>query len=95
LGIGPELRYYFNNGLFLNAEVDYNHLHGISNTSNTANYFSFKPGIGYSIFLNHKVSLEPCIFYEIADQKFKRDTFGDATIKTNTIMFDLTFNFFL
>jgi len=94
LGIGPELRYYFSNGLFLNAEVDYNYLHYISNNSK-ANYFSFKPGVGYSIFLNQKVSLEPGIFYEIADQKFKRDSFGDATIKTNTIMFDLTLNFFL
>lgn len=95
LGIGPEIRYYFNNGLFLNAEVDYNHLRGISNTSNNVNYFSFKPGIGYSIFLNQKVSLDLGIFYEIKNEKYERGSFGPATLKTNTIMFDLTLNVFL
>jgi hypothetical protein len=94
VGIGPKVRYYFNNGIFLNAEVDYNYNHGISNTSNRANYLSFKPGIGYSFFLNQKVSLEPGIYYEINNEKYET-SFGPATIKSNTVMFDLILNVFL
>lgn len=94
LGVGPKVKYYFNNGLFLNAELGYSYLHGISNTSNNAKYFSCKPGIGYAIFLNQKVSLEPGFFYEINNNK-NESSFAPVTYKTNTIMLELKLNLFL
>jgi len=93
LGIGPKVKFYFNNGLFVNAEVSYNSLHGISNTSNKATFFAFKPGIGYAIFLNQKVSLEPGIFYEVKNGKY-HISYGPADYKTSTISLDIHLNVF-
>jgi len=94
LGIGPKVTYYFNNGLFLNASVNYNYSKGISNSDYVTKFFSFKPGVGYAFFLNQKVSLEPGLYYELSNNKyaFKIDP---ATNKINTIMLELKLNLFL
>lgn len=63
IGIGPKIRYYFNNGIFiktdaicqLNTEV-FIHSHVEKEI-----YYYISPGIGYAIFLNPKVSFEPSI----------------------------------
>jgi hypothetical protein len=93
LGIGPKVKYYFNNGLFVNAEVSYNSLHGISNNSYKGNFLAFKPGIGYAIFLNQKVSLEPGIFYEVINGKY-HVSYGPADYKTSTLSLDIHLNVF-
>ncbi|MCX6334789.1 MAG: hypothetical protein NT092_10895 [Bacteroidia bacterium] len=62
LGLGPELRYYFNFGLFIKARASYEFEHYVSSTYNT---FSVEPAIGYAIFLNPHVALEPCFFYNL------------------------------
>lgn len=94
LGVGPMIKYYFSNGFFLNAEVGYNHLEGISNTSVAANYFSFKPGLGYAFFLNQKVSLEPGLSYEFHKNNYK-NLYSPLIQKANTIMLELKLNIFL
>ena len=64
VGIGPMVRYYFDNGIFLKADADYSFLNYISSSASTEKYLSFIPGFGYAFFLNPKVSLEPALCYE-------------------------------
>lgn len=94
LGIGPMVKYYFNNGLFFNTEIDYNYLHGIKENTSVNKFFSLKPGVGYAFFLNQKVSLEPSLSYEFENVKFDS---GSSTItnKENKVMLELKLNIFL
>lgn len=60
LGIGPFVRYYFNNGLFLHLSADYS---GVTfketNFPNqTGSNYQIEPAIGYAFFINQKVSLD-------------------------------------
>jgi hypothetical protein len=64
LGIGPMTRYYFNNGIFLEADAAYSILNYISSTASTEKYLSVIGGLGYAFFLNPKLSLEPALYYE-------------------------------
>jgi hypothetical protein len=89
LGIGPEVRYYFDAGLLLKAEFNYIFSH---NPSDKDNYFSIKPGVGYAFFLNSKVSLEPCVVYEFSSRKFPAD---DYTIKTGRFGVEIALTIFL
>jgi hypothetical protein len=94
LGVGPLVKYYFNNGLFLNAEIGYNYTRGINHTDGVIKFFSLKPGVGYAFFLNQKVSLEPSISYEF--RNIKTDNIDISMInKVNNIMLELKFNIFL
>ena len=61
-GVGPELRYYTSSGLFVKADVSY--LYSKYETF-TSNLLNFTPGIGFAIFLNKNVALEPCLNYSI------------------------------
>jgi hypothetical protein len=94
LGLGPKVKYYFNNGLFINAETGFNYLHGLSNTSYKIKYLSFKPGFGYAIFLNQKVSLEPGVFYEFSNNKYD-SSYGPESYKNNIFSIELKLNLFL
>lgn len=64
ISIGPFARYYLKNGLFAQTSVGF----GISKT-NAADYesknesFRYEFGVGYAIFLNQNISLEPIISY--------------------------------
>lgn len=64
LGIGPFVRYYFDNGIFVKADLGYSILHNISLGTANQNFFMITPGVGYAFFLNSKVSLDPCLCYE-------------------------------
>jgi len=94
LGVGPIVRYYFNNGLFLKTEASYSFLHGLESNIQVNNYFSLKPGIGYAFFINQKVSLEPCLSYEFENTKFKSGS-STMTNKSNNLLVELKFSIFL
>lgn len=62
LGLGPELRYYFDFGLFIKAGASYDFNHYESYTYNS---ISVEPAIGYAIFLNPHIAIEPAFFYNL------------------------------
>jgi hypothetical protein len=68
LGIGGNLflKYYLKNCLFFEIESGYSHSKSTDNATHPFSYstYSFIPSIGYAIFLNSKVSIEPKINYE-------------------------------
>ena len=90
LGVGPFVKYYFNNGLFVKTEFSYNYIHGIgSNTTNNKDN-SVIPGVGYAFFINQKVSIEPCLSYQ-----YVHDNSNETISKMNGVLFELKFNIFL
>nr|WP_321230634.1 outer membrane beta-barrel protein [uncultured Psychroserpens sp.] len=66
ISVGPFLRYYLINGFFGQASIGF----GTSknNSSNgsesTANTFRYQLGLGYAIFLNQHISIEPLLSYQ-------------------------------
>lgn len=100
LGIGPNIRYYFNNGFLMRAESLYSKSSGFG----TSKVFTFKSGIGYALFINSKVSIEPALLYYFSSQKVSIPdrTFGyieipgvETSFKQKTILFEIGFNIFL
>ncbi len=62
IGLGPELRYYFDFGLFFKAGASYDFNHYETSSYNS---ISVEPAIGYAIFLNPHVAIEPAFFYNL------------------------------
>jgi hypothetical protein len=62
IGLGPELRYYFDFGLFFEAGFSYDLNHSESYSYNS---ISVEPAIGYAIFLNPHVAIEPSFYYNL------------------------------
>ena len=92
LGIGPLVKYYLDAGLFFSAQASINFDHYPSKTSYTS--FSLKPGIGYAIFLNPKVALEPALTYEFNSTKYK-GTMSDSKTRRNSLGIEVGFTVFL
>ena len=68
LGAGPTIRYYFKDGLFIKAETMIAFMGRLvtnfgSNSNSKGTNISLIPGLGYALFLNQKVALEPCLSY--------------------------------
>jgi hypothetical protein len=91
LGIGPELRYYFDFGLFMKAKASY-----ILNHYETAKYNSIniEPAIGYAIFLNPHVALEPCFFYNLNISNNDYPT-SSSSSTTHLVGFEIGLSIFL
>ena len=65
LSLGVRCRYYIvQNGLFLSLGAKY--LHEFKDY----NDFYITPEVGYSFFLNHNVTLEPSVYYNMSLSKF-------------------------
>jgi hypothetical protein len=90
-GIGPMVRYYFYNGIFLKADADYSVLDYTSSSASTEKYLSLVPGLGYALFLNSKVSLEPTVCYEF--DNINLNVSNKHTIKS--LRFELKLSIFL
>lgn len=91
LGIGPFAKYYFANNFFVKTEIGFSFLHNISSSATNEHYISISPAIGYAIFLNPKVSLEPGLSYEFDNKKFN----VTSTEKISSLRLELKFNIFL
>ena len=63
VGVGG--RYYIEqNGLYLNLGLQYERAFG------DQNFFQLTPEIGYCFYLNHYVSVEPAVYYDLCLNKF-------------------------
>jgi outer membrane protein len=62
--VGPLLRYYLVNGIFGQASLGFGTNKGESDGfENKNDFFSYQIGLGYAIFLNEHISIEPIISY--------------------------------
>ena len=63
MGVGA--RYYIvQNGLYLNMGLQYEH------REPKFNYVQLTPEVGYCFYLNHYVSIEPAVYYDLCLNKF-------------------------
>jgi hypothetical protein len=91
VGVGPTIRYYFKNGLFIKAESMIAFMGRINSYNRAkATNISLIPGIGYALFLNQKVALEPCFSYMYILQ---HDTYQNINI--SNFLLELKFSIFL
>jgi hypothetical protein len=98
IGIDPFIKYYFNNGFFTGLESGYNY--SISKQQGfdyrrKYSYLSINPSIGYAIFINSKVSIEPSLEYSFTKVIDKDDSSIDSNSKTNKFFFTIGFHLFL
>jgi hypothetical protein len=91
-GIGPEVRYYFDYGLLLKLQTAINRQ---SNKNYKDTYFTIKPGVGYAIFLNQKVALEPCIVYELGREKYTPTPGTETKYKSGRFGLEIGLTIFL
>lgn len=73
--LGAGARYYFTqNGIFLGCGLQYEHSNNSDNslglTGCKANYVQITPEVGYCFYLNHYLSIEPSVYYDICLNKF-------------------------
>ena len=63
--LGAGMRYYIvENGLYMNMGLQYEHLEP------NFNYVQLTPEVGYCFYLNHYVSIEPAVYYDLCLNKF-------------------------
>lgn len=68
IAIGAGARYYIRqNGLFLGLGLKYKHNYNCGFNSND---FCLTPEVGYCFYLNHYVSIEPSVYYDISLNRF-------------------------
>jgi hypothetical protein len=91
-GLGPDVRYYFDMGLLLKTQISYSFYHYASGSKD--NTFYIKPGVGYTIFLNSKVALEPCLVYEFGFGKY-HSSMSDFKYKTGQFGLEIGLTIFL
>lgn len=69
--LGAGVRYYIRqNGLYLNMGLQYEH-RGVND-----NYVQLTPEIGYCFYLNHHLSIEPAVYYDLCLNDFS----GGSTV---------------
>jgi len=94
LTAGPFVRYYLKNGLFAEANIGF----GIQNSEREnefvtgdaeADFFSYEFGVGYAIFFNNSVSLEPFLSYQ-----FDRQTQNENDTDVSGLNLGVGFTFY-
>lgn len=73
LSAGPFVRYYLKNGIFAEASIGFGKLNSkrddyLGTLELERNFFSYELGVGYAIFFNNSVSLEPFLSYQFEEQ---------------------------
>ena len=102
LSVEPFLRYYFDNGIFGMANVGY----GWGTSKNTGNnfpetatdlrLFNWQVGVGYAIFLNDHIAIEPLVSYRSEDFTSKGENSSpDVTLRESGLIIGAGFNIFL
>lgn len=77
IGLGPEFRYYFDFGLFIKAGASYDFNH---NETYKYNSITVEPAIGYAIFVNPHVAIEPAFFYNLDLTNYDYTTFTSKNV---------------
>ena len=75
IGLGG--RYYFSqNGIYLGCALQYEHANNIDNDLKLmgckGNYLQLSPEVGYCYHINHYLSVEPSVYYDICLNKFTK-----------------------
>jgi hypothetical protein len=100
-GFGPNIKYYFNNGIFIRSEATYVITKSEREKSHS---FSFNAGAGYAFFINSKVSVEPALLLNTTSGRFTvlatqvgGFTIPEATYdrKVRMFLFEIGFHIFL
>jgi outer membrane protein len=92
---GPFVRYYLKNGLFAEASIGFarqdnlREEEGVDDFESELDFFFYEFGIGYAIFFNNSVSLEPFLSYQ-----FERTTQNEAEIDTSGLNLGVGFTFY-
>jgi hypothetical protein len=98
LGIGGNLfvKYYLKNCLFFEIESGYKYSKSTDNATNpfSNSTYSVIPSIGYAIFLNSKVSIEPKINYEFNYLSSKYSDSSTSKESVNGISLSAQFSIF-
>jgi len=77
ISAGPFFRYYLMNGIFGQASLGFGTSNSESNGfENKSDFFRYQLGVGYAIFLNQHISLEPIISY-----RYNKNT-SDSSFET-------------
>jgi len=67
LNLGVGARYYIlQNGLYMNMGAKFEH----SYSGGASNNFALTPEVGYCFYLNHYVSVEPAVYYDLSLSDF-------------------------
>jgi len=76
ISVGPFVRYYLMNGIFGQASLGFGTSNSESNGfENKSDFFRYQLGVGYAIFLNQNISLEPIISYQYGKNTSDQSTF--------------------
>jgi outer membrane protein len=76
ISVGPFVRYYLVNGIFGQASLGFGTSNSESNGfENKNDFFNYQLGVGYAIFLNQHISLEPIISYSYSKNKSDQSIF--------------------
>tara|TARA_B110000114_G_C14915259_1_gene326227 strand:- start:108 stop:707 length:600 start_codon:yes stop_codon:yes gene_type:complete len=85
ISVGPFFRYYLMNGIFGQASLGFGTSNSESNSyENKSDFFRYQLGVGYAIFLNQHISLEPIISYQ-----YSKNTNDQSTFETTNNGFTL------
>lgn len=85
ISVGPFFRYYLMNGVFGQASLGFGTSNSESNGfENKSDFFRYQLGVGYAIFLNQHISLEPIISYQ-----YSKNTNDQSTFETTNNGFTL------
>jgi len=84
ISIQPGARFYLYKGLFASAQVGFGQVKDTfdpNSTTNTTNFILYEGGLGYSIFLNKHVAIEPALVYRATnfDQNGPNTSFTGST----------------
>jgi hypothetical protein len=98
LGIGGNLflKYYLKNCIFFEIASGYSYSKSTNYSTHPSsnNIYSIIPSIGYAIFLNSKVSIEPKINYEFNNLSMKYSDQSTAKESANGISLSAQFSIF-
>jgi hypothetical protein len=96
-GVNAFAKYYLKNCIFFELESGYSHLKGVTDSfdPNSDYTYSIIPGVGYAIFLNSKVAIEPKINYEFNFSSTKNSSGSWYKQSSNGISLSAQFVIFL
>jgi len=97
VGVSPFIRYYFLDGLFGVASYSYGVVKPLKNYGTSdQDFHSWRAGLGYAIFLNKHIAIEPILTYGSRTNTIEAGGVNsEGKVRINGLQFSVGFNFFL
>jgi hypothetical protein len=100
IGISPYIKYYFKSCIFIGLESGFDFSRSFAKYNNsdlksTSNGFTISPSLGYAIFINPKISIEPCLNYLYNKGSSSPSSGGPYSYQDHTFSFSIGFHIFL